>query len=351
MLSHMRSQGAVAVDLFCGAGGLSYGMQQAGIAIAAGIDIDPACRHPFSANVQGSFHQKDVTTLTPGFVESLFTDSSIRVLAGCAPCQPFSSYTNKHIPREDEWQLLSKFGQLVSGIQPEIVTMENVPQVERRPVFQDFLAALDDSDYSYNYQVVQCTRYGVPQRRRRLVLLGSRLGSIDLIPPTYSESELPTAGATIRQLDEIRAGEVSASDPLHASSGLSERNLKRIQNSTPGGTWHDWEAELRAGCHTRPSGRTYPGVYGRMEWDKPAPTITTQFNAYGSGRFGHPEQDRGLSLREGALLQTFPGDYSFVPPGTPVRIAPLARLIGNAVPVKLGEAIGRSIVAHLEATL
>ena len=349
MLSPMHSPRAVAVDLFCGAGGLSYGMQRAGIAIAAGIDIDPACRHPFSANVHASFHEKDVTTLTPRFVESLFTTASIRVIAGCAPCQPFSSYTNKHLPREDEWQLLSKFGQLVSEIEPEIVTMENVPQVRHRPVFHDFLKALDESGYSYNYKVVQCAKYGVPQRRRRLVLLGSQLGSIDLIPPTHGESEFPTTGDTIRQLDEIRAGDVSASDPLHASSGLSERNLTRIQNSRPGGTWQDWDATLRAGCHTRASGRTYPGVYGRMEWDKPSPTITTQFNAYGSGRFGHPDQDRGLSLREGALLQTFPPDYSFVPTDTPVRIAPLARLIGNAVPVKLGEAIGRSIVAHLEA--
>ena len=182
------------------------------------------------------------------------------------------------------------------------------------------------------------------------MLLASRLGPIDLVPATHSKSQYVTVGKVIQNLEAISAGDVSSSDPLHKASRLSDRNLKR-RHSKPGGTWRDWDEDLRADCHTRASGQTFPGVYGRMRWDKPAPTITTQFNGYGNGRFGHPEQDRALSLREGALLQTFPEDYSFVPEGSDVMIAQVARLIGNAVPVRLGEAIGRSIVAHLEEVL
>ena len=160
-----------------------------------------------------------------------------------------------------------------------------------------------------------------------------------------------TVRDAIQGLDGIEAGGASDSDPMHKSSKLSQMNLDRIRNSTPGGTWRDWDDSLRAACHSRESGRTYPSVYGRMEWDRPAPTITTQFHGFGNGRFGHPAQDRAISLREGALLQTFPKDYSFVPDGDPVCIASVARLIGNAVPVSLGEGIGRSIVAHLQASL
>ena len=225
--------------------------------------------------------------------------------------------------------------------------MENVPQLRERAVFDRFLAILDEAEYSITYAVVRCADYGVPQTRRRLVLLASRSGPIDLEPPTHGDGRYATARETIGHLEPIGAGGASTDDPLHVASGLSARNMERIQHSKPGGTWRDWNVDLRADCHLKDSGRTFPGVYGRMRWDKPAPTITTQFNGYGNGRFGHPQQDRAISLREGALLQTFPAEYSFVPDGAPVRIAQLARLIGNAVPVRLGEAIGRSIVAHL----
>lgn len=134
---------------------------------------------------------------------------------------------------------------------------------------------------------------------------------------------------------------------LHAASKLSDLNLERIRASRPGGTWRDWPEHLVADCHRRETGRTYPGVYGRMEWDEPAPTLTTQFYGFGNGRFGHPEQDRAISLREGAILQGFPKSYSFLPDGAPVHFKTLGRMIGNAVPVTLGEVIGRSIAAHL----
>jgi DNA (cytosine-5)-methyltransferase 1 len=337
-----------AVDLFCGAGGLSYGMQKAGITIRGGVDIDPACKHPFEENVKADFYEYDVSDLTSDFVESLLMGGQARVLAGCAPCQPFSAYTRGSKIPNHQWQLLDKFGEIVGELQPEVVTMENVPRLVKHSVFNDFLSVLGSRGYCYNYYTVRCADYGVPQTRVRLVLLASRLGKIELVPPTHVNGQFVTVRDAIQALDGISAGDTSKSDPLHKSSGLSLRNLERIRNSTPGGTWRDWHDDLRAACHSRESGRTYPSVYGRMQWDQPAPTITTQFHGFGNGRFGHPTQDRAISLREGALLQTFPEDYSFVPDGNPVPIAPVARLIGNAVPVSLGEAIGRSIIAHLE---
>lgn len=346
--STANTSSLVAVDLFCGAGGLSYGMQQAGIEICAGIDIDSACRHPFEENVKAHFYERDVSELTSDFVASLFAGAPARVLAGCAPCQPFSTYTHGSSVREHQWQLLDKFGEFVRDLEPEVVTMENVPSLVRHSVFDDFQAVLEDGNYDYKHYIVRCAEYGVPQTRVRLVLLASRIGNIELVPATHAEDKFTTVRATIQGLDRIEAGGSSKSDALHKSSGLSQRNLERIRSSTPGGTWRDWDDTLRAACHVRESGHTYSSVYGRMEWDRPAPTITTQFHGFGNGRFGHPTQDRAISLREGALLQTFPEDYSFLPDGDPVHIAPLARLIGNAVPVMLGKAIGRSIMAHLE---
>ena len=338
----------VAVDIFCGAGGLSYGMQKAGITISGGIDIDPACKHPFEENVKADFYECDVTDLMTDFVASLFTGERVRVLAGCAPCQPFSTYTRGNNERDSQWELLSKFGEIVRELKPEVVTMENVPRLTKYSVFNDFLSVLGSNGYRFNHYKVRCADYGVPQTRVRLVLLASRLGEIKLVPPTQVDGQFVTVRNAIHDLDGIEAGGTSDSDPMHKSSGLSQMNLDRIRNSTPGGTWRDWDDALRAACHSRDSGRTYPSVYGRMEWDRPAPTVTTQFHGFGNGRFGHPIQDRAISLREGALLQTFPEDYSFVPHEDTVRIATVARLIGNAVPVRLGEAIGRSIIAHLE---
>ena len=346
-LDNSSSQPAV-VDLFCGAGGLSYGMQQAGMTIAGGIDIDPACRHPFESNVKADYYERDIANLSSDFVATIFPRWGVRVLAGCAPCQPFSTYTNSSSVRARQWQLLDKFGEIVLELQPEIVTMENVPRLAEHSVFQSFLSVLDLADYHYDHWVVRCADYGVPQTRSRLVILASKLGDIELVPRTHADGEFVSVRDTIEHLDGIAAGTTDTTDPLHKSSGLSQRNLDRIRNSKPGGTWRDWDDSLRAVCHKRESGRTYPSVYGRMQWDRPAPTITTQFHGFGNGRFGHPDQDRAISLREGALLQTFPEDYSFVPDGDTVHIAPVARLIGNAVPVRLGEAIGRSIIAHLE---
>ena len=151
----------------------------------------------------------------------------------------------------------------------------------------------------------------------------------------------------ISDLPPLKSGEVSDNDPMHRSVKLNKTNLERIEQSIPGGTWRDWDERLVLACHKKSSGRSYPSVYGRMEWDKPAPTITTKFYGYGNGRFGHPEQNRAISYREGALLQTFPHDYQFMNSEFPLSYKSVGIQIGNAVPVKLGEAIGKTINEHV----
>jgi DNA (cytosine-5)-methyltransferase 1 len=166
-----------------------------------------------------------------------------------------------------------------------------------------------------------------------------------MIKPTHSKPK--TVRQSINHLRPLSAGSAAPRDKLHISSGLSEKNLQRIRISKPGGTWRDWPEHLVADCHRAESGKTYPGVYARMEWDKPAPTMTTQCFGFGNGRFGHPEQDRAISLREAAILQSFPRNYKFIPKDGKVNFKVLGRLIGNAVPVDLGRAIARSINLHL----
>ena len=336
------------VDLFCGVGGLSYGLQSAGVQVRAGIDIDPACRHPFEQNLGADFLEEDVQDVSPDSVVSLFSDGSARVIAGCVPCQSFSTYARSRPSLESDWDLVQTFGLLAIDAEPDVITMENVPPLRAKGAFQDLVDLLWGYDYWVSHGIVDCADYGVPQTRRRLVLLASKHGPISLEPPTHVASEHVGVRETIGHLDPIAAGEASDLDPMHKSSTLSDLNLKRIQASKPGGTWLDWDEDLRANCHRQSSGKTFRNVYGRMAWDEPAPTLTTRFTGFGNGRFGHPEQDRGLSLREGALLQTFPETYSFVPEEDQPIISTMTRLIGNAVPVKIGEALGRSILSHLE---
>ncbi|MDO4295579.1 MAG: DNA cytosine methyltransferase [bacterium] len=246
------------------------------------------------------------------------------------------------------WKLLYSFARIIRETMPHIVSMENVPELSDENVFHDFVNALIELGYNVDWHVVYCPEYGVPQNRKRLVLLASRLGQIALITPLYNQDNYPTVRDAIGNLPPIDAGEQNEIDPLHRACRLSEINLRRIRSSVPGGTWRDWDESLQLPCHKRKSGRTYPSVYGRMCWDEPSPTITTQFYGYGNGRFGHPEQDRALSLREGAILQSFPPDYIFTDEDHPSNRRDLGIHIGNAVPVELGRAIGISILNHLQ---
>lgn len=339
---------ASVVDLFCGAGGLSHGFYQEGFRIAAGIDFDETCRYAFEKNNHAPFVRKDVALLTATEVEKLFLPGKPRVLVGCAPCQPFSTYNQKN--DDPKWQLLGRFGQLIGELRPDVVSMENVPRLlafKGGTVFEEFVRTLMAADYQVSWQVLYGPDFGLAQTRSRLVLLASRFGEVALPVPTHT-TEYRSVRDEISELPELAHGETSPSDPLHSASRLSAINQKRIMASVPGGTWRDWDADLVAKCHTVESGRGYSSVYGRMRWDEPSPTITTQFFGFGNGRFGHPAQNRALSLREGAMLQGFPRDYEFVPPGKRVQFKAVGRLIGNAVPVKLGNAIAKAVKVHLQ---
>ena len=259
---------------------------------------------------------------------------------------------NSQLAREIEIALPKELDneKQIELVQPDIVSMENVPQMEKREVFQRFRTLLEKNGYKVTFKVVYAPEYGVPQMRKRLLLLASKLGDISLLEPEFNSESYPTLRDAIENLPKIKAGETYAKDPLHRSRNMSTLNLKRIQQSKPGGTWRDWDEDLLLEAYKKESGQSFGSVYGRLEWDKPANTITTQFPGIGNGRFGHPEQDRALSLREGALLQTFPSNYQFVSPkqGGNYPIGQVALQIGNAVPPKLGEIIGRSIIKHLE---
>jgi DNA (cytosine-5)-methyltransferase 1 len=337
-----------AVDLFCGVGGLTHGLTMGGVTVAAGVDIDPGCQYPYEANNAALFLKRDVNQLQASEVNDFYAGADVSLLAGCAPCQPFSSYSRsgRNSDYATQWPLVLDFGRLVEEVKPDLVTMENVPQLVEHPVFQQFLKSL--RGYKKWWSIVECSSLGIPQTRRRLVLMASRLGSAKLRLKAIDKSST-TVRQSIGDLVPIRAGERDPSDALHSAPALSYINMQRIQASRPGGSWRDWPEELHAECHRKTSGATYPSVYGRMEWDKPGPTITTQCFGYGNGRFGHPEQDRAISLREAAILQTFPPSYRFAPDDAKIKFSRMGRLIGNAVPVRLGEVISRSLIDHVEA--
>ena len=347
MISPFRSRRIRAVDLFCGVGGLTRGLEDAGIDVRLGIDVDPACEYPYTENNKSKFLKKSVEDVESHEIAKVFPKGCLRLLAGCAPCQTFSTYNQKATSEDKRWWLLRQFSRLVLETAPELVTMENVPRLQKQAVFREFVDTLHSACYDVSHEVVYCEEYGVPQHRQRLVLLASRLGPITLLTPEEFGASRKTVQDAIGDLAPLAAGEISDSDPMHRASILSETNKKRIEASRPGGTWRDWQEELVAECHKKRSGKTYPGVYGRMSWGEAAPTITTQFFGFGNGRFGHPEQDRAISLREGAILQSFPKNYLFAPPEGPIYIKTVGRLIGNAVPPILGEVIGRSIMAHV----
>jgi DNA (cytosine-5)-methyltransferase 1 len=343
---------AAVVDLFCGAGGLARGFADEQFLVVGGVDMDPACEYAFTHNSPtAEFVRRDVTRLSGADVAALYPSGCTKVLAGCVPCQPFSTYSQgKEYGESEAWNLLRSFSRIVQEVHPDLVTMENVMRIKRHGAYIEFVQSLKDSGYWVTTFGVAGPDYGVPQTRRRLVLFASPGGPVRLAPKTHSRAAYRTVRQTIGHLAPLEAGGASLTDPLHVCSAMSEKNLQRIKASVPGGTWRSWDKRLLATCHSRETGQHYVSVYGRMEWDAPAPTVTTQFYGFGNGRFGHPAQDRAISLKEGALLQTFCDDFQFVEPGGEIHMKVVGRLIGNAVPIQMARAVARSIRAHLEGS-
>lgn len=337
------------IDLFSGIGGLTYGLKSAGLNVIAGIDNDKSCKYGYETSNGVRFILKDINNVSASEIGSLYDDAGVKVLAGCAPCQPYSRLNQKGAS-DQKMAPLKKFALLIKQIRPEIVSMENVSgltNTEKYPVFADFIAVLEKLGYWYDYKVINTADYGVPQSRKRLVLLASRLGPISIPEPTH-EKHL-TLRDVIADLPIIDDGIVNESDPLHYARKLSDLNKKRIQ-ATPkdGGTQKSWSNDLLLDCHKKDTGKSFAiSVYGRMWWDKPASTMTTQCIGLGNGRFGHPEQDRAISLREAARIQTFPDNYTFFDAGSEMSVGAVAKFIGNAVPVRLGEVLGNTIREHV----
>ncbi|MEP6683086.1 MAG: DNA (cytosine-5-)-methyltransferase [Parafilimonas sp.] len=340
------------IDLFCGIGGLSHGFVLEGFKVNAGIDFDESCRFAFESNNKSKFIHKDISDVTSIELDGYFSKNKRKILVGCAPCQAFSQYMFKDKEKDNnKWTLLYEFGRLIEETQPDIISMENVSQLlnfKKAPVFEDFIALLKKEGYFFSYQIVYCPDYGIPQNRKRLVLLASKFGEINLIDKTHSRENYKTVRDVIGQLPVLEDGQSDSNDRFHFSRKLSALNKKRIRSTPYGGSWKDWPDDLVLECHKKETGKSYPSIYGRMKWETQAPTITTHCIGYGNGRFGHPEQHRGISLREAALLQTFPMSYEFFDKAKSFSSSAIARQLGNAVPVVLGQVIAKSINHHLK---
>lgn len=336
-----------AIDLFCGIGGLTCGLRQADISVLAGLDSDESCSYSYEKNNNCKFITADISNYDFREMKKMYSKDSIKVLVGCAPCQPFSSHTFKAKNRENDsrWNLIDYFIKAIKVLKPHVISMENVRGITKTDIFENFVEEIKKMGYKVDSKVLYCPDYGIPQSRSRLVFLGSKLGEISVPEKTHAKDEYLTVHDIIGSLPKIKSGETDAKDPVHRAKNLSPLNLERMKQSKPKGTWRDWDKRLLPECYKRESGQSYASVYGRMSWDEVSPTITTQFFSYGSGRFGHPNQDRALSIREGALLQTFPDHYDF---GKKITMEKIGRHIGNAVPPKLGYVIGKAIMNHIK---
>jgi len=265
------------------------------------------------------------------------------LFAGCAPCQPFSPQFKNGGSCPDA-TLLAEFGRLIAEALPGQVLMENVPgmaRVKGNSTFKRFLRVLKDNDYQYEYGILDAKQYGVPQNRRRMILIAMRGVKPNLPRPTHGPGLSPyrTVRDAISHFPPIKAGEACLDVPNHFAASIAPLNLQRL-HCTPhgGGDRRSWPQDLRLDCHIG----NYEGhtdVYGRMSWDAPAPTLTGRCNSISNGRYGHPTQDRAISLREAAALQSFPDGYVFF--GHQKRVA---LQIGNALPVRLAEAVGKHIL-------
>ena len=338
----------VAIDLFAGAGGLTRGFLEAGIEVVAGIDIDRSAQKTYEFNNQVPYVNKDVCTITGSELKELLKghESKTFLLAGCAPCQPFSTRNSKLKKDDDRKSLLREFTRLVKESNPDLVFMENVPGITSREpeMFQEFVNTLISEGFFVDKGVVNTKNFQVPQERKRFVLFASkkRIAMPEII---NDDNEVVTVRQTIGKLPPLRAGEMTEEIPNHFSVPVNELNLKRLEQ-TPhdGGSRFDWkDPELTTACHRNVNG--FKNSYGRLAWDQPAPTITTRFYTYSSGRHGHPEQNRAMSFREGALLQSFPVDYVFF--GSTSEVG---RQIGNAVPPRMSYWFGRHYLKHIRVT-
>lgn len=343
---------ASVIDFFCGCGGTSAGLQASGMTILAGVDNDEIALSTFAANFPNAAAvEVDITKLSPLDLEAkLGACKRPLVFAACAPCQPFSAQNRNKVAGDKRKILLSELYRFIEHFCPDYIVLENVPgmqRVEQGPFFK-FTNFLASNGYSFDHDVMDAMHYGVPQTRKRLVLLASRHGQIELPKRTHGGEDglktPPTVWQTIRHFHPLQAGQTSKKVPNHQTARISALNIERLKHTPQGGDRRDWPDHLLLACH-KEKDVGYTDTYGRLHKDEPAKTLTTKCFSISNGRFGHPTQNRALSVREAAALQTFPD--SFVFKGT---LTQAARQVGNAVPVKFATVLGAKINRHHESS-
>lgn len=341
-----------AVDFFCGAGGMSHGLSQAGIVVLGGVDNAADCAKTYETNVPGaSFINRDITSLSSA---ELSRQLGIRrndrdlMFSGCSPCQFWSKIRTDRTKSVQTAFLLGQFQRFIGYFRPGWVVIENVPGLYRRKdngILVDFIAFLTSQGYNLSDGIINAAHFGVPQNRLRYVMIASRVAKVKPLLPTHRSSPLTVADfiGVDNGFQPIGPGHRDATAFQHTTASLSDLNARRLaMTPASGGDRSAWSAdpELQIDAY-RDRDDIFKDVYGRMAWNRPAPTITTRFISLSNGRFGHPEENRAISLREGASLQTFPKDYRFFAD----NLNGLARQIGNAVPPALAKSIGEHMLA------
>ena len=337
------------VDFFSGCGGTSAGLQAAGMEILAGIDFDADAGETFKLNFpKAIFINKDITKLySPSLSHIIPKNRNFPLLfSACTPCQPFTKQNTSKKKSDERHNLLNNLHRFVRAYKPEYIFLENVPGLqkvsEEYGPFARFLSFLDRYNYNYETKVIKSQDYGVPQYRKRLVLIASCSKEIRFPKATHGPDckyDYVTVWESINDLPRIKAGKEHAEIKNHRAAKLSETNLERLKATPVGGSRANWPKKLQLKCHKEYSGHT--DVYGRMLKDKPASGLTTRCISLSNGRYGHPTQRRAISVREAARLQTFPDSFEFKG-----SLTSMARQIGNAVPVLLAVRFGKYFNNH-----
>lgn len=342
-----------AVDFFCSGGGMTFGLRQAGINIIAGIDNDPACKETYEKNnPKSKFILADIFDLKEVDLArrlGLKKNDETLILVGCSPCQYWSIIQTDKTKSEKSRNLLTEFKRFVDYFNPGYVLVENVPGIllkKDQSGLSGFISDLETRGYKVHFEVVNMNDYGIPQSRKRFSLIANRVIGRTIFPAPLKDKK-PTVADFIGRKNgfkKIGAGFKDTTVFNHTVAGLIEKNIRRIKRTPKnGGSWLDWskDEDLKRKSYR---GKDFIDNYGRMSWGKPAPTITTKFFSISNGRFVHPEEDRAISIREGATLQTFPKEYIFYTK----TIANAARMIGNAVPPLFAKQLGEVILKNHE---